>query len=117
MCLMEMKNMKLYEEVKEEIEKYVEFKITGKNCYYELNAVIEINSVDDDEPDIEYYDGQGFLTNQRCVSMDDSSEAQYVEADVCGSYSEILQALWDFQDDENKVVEFEKFHLIINGDD
>ena len=117
MCLMEMKNMKLYEEVKEEIEKYVEFKITGKNCYYEINAVIEINSVDDDEPDIEYYDGQGFLTNQRYVLMDDSSEAQYVEANVCGSYSEILQTLWDLQDDENKVVEFEKFHLIINGDD
>lgn len=108
--------MKLYEEVKEEIEKLVEFKIVGKNCYYEIEGVIDINSVDDDEPDIEYYDGQGFLTNQRCVSMDDSSEAQNLEGDVYGSYSEILQYLWDFQD-ENKEVEFEKFHLIINGDD
>ena len=109
--------MKLYEEVKEEIEKWVEFKIVGKTCYYEIKGVIEINSVDDDEPDIEYYDSQGFLKNQRCVSMDDSPEAHNIDADVCGNYSEILQALWDLQDDENKVVEFEKFHLIINGDD
>lgn len=109
--------MKLYEEVKEEIEKLVEFKIVGKNCNYEIEGVIDINTVDDDEPDIEYYDNQGFLTNQRKRYLDDSSEAQKVEANVCGSYSEILQALWDLQDDENKVVEFEKFHLIINGDD
>ena len=39
MCLMEMKNMKLYEEVKEEIEKWVEFKIVGKTCYYEITIV------------------------------------------------------------------------------
>ena len=104
----------LYEEAKE--EKSVVFKIAGKNCYYEIEGVININSVDDDEPDIKYFDGQGFLTNQRCVSMDDSSETQDVEDNVCESSSEILQALWDFQDDE-KVVEFEKFHLIINVDD
>ena len=108
--------MKLYEEVKEEIEKLVEFNIVGKNCYYEIEGVIDINSVDDDEPDIEYYDNQGFLTNQRKRYLDDSSEAQYVEANVCESSSEILQALWDLQD-KNKVVEFEKFHLIINGED
>lgn len=108
--------MKLYEEVKEEIEKSVIFKITGKNCYYEIEGIININSVDDDEPDINYFNDQGFLTNQRCVSMDDSTEAQNVEDNVCESSSEILQTLWDLQDDENKVVEFEKFHLIINGD-
>lgn len=99
---------------KEETEKWVEFKIVGKNCYYEIEGVIDINSVDDDEPDIEYYDNQGFLHNQRCVSMDDSPETQYVEADVCGNYSEILQYLWDLQDEYRKV-EFEKFHLIINN--
>ena len=108
--------MKLYEEVKEEIEKLVEFKIVGKNCYYEIEGVIDINSVDDDEPDIQYYDSQGFLNNQRCRYMDDSQEAHFTEADVCGNYSEILQALWDLQD-ENRVLEFEKFRLIINGDD
>ena len=101
---------------KEETEKWVEFKIVGKNCYYEIEGVIDINTVDDDEPDIEYYDNQGFLHNQRRVSMEDTSEAQYVEANVCESSFEILQALWDLQD-KNKEVEFEKFHLIINGDD
>ena len=100
--------------MKEEI-KYVEFKITGKNCYYEIEGVIDVNSVDDDEPDIEYYDSQGFLHNQRRVFMDDSAEAQYIEADVCGNSFEILQALWDLQDAENKQVEFEKFYLTING--
>lgn len=100
--------------MKEEI-KWVEFKITGKNCYYEIEGVIDINTVDDDEPDIEYYDSQGFLTNQRIRLMDDSAEAQYIEADVCGNSSEILQALWDLQDAENKRVEFEKFYLTING--
>lgn len=100
--------------MKEEI-KWIEFKITGKNCYYEIEGVIDINTVDDDEPDIEYYDSQGFLTNQRIRLMDDSAEAQYVEADVCRNSSEILQALWDLQDVENKRVEFEKFYLTING--
>ena len=101
---------------KKKLKKWVEFKIVGKNCYYEIEGVIDINSVDDDEPDIEYYDNQGFLHNQRRVSMEDTSEAQYVEANVCENSSEILQALWDLQD-KNKVVEFEKFHLIINGED
>ena len=98
-------------------EKYVEFKITGKTCYYEIEGVININTVDDDEPDIEYYDNQGFLKNQRCVYMDDTAEAQFTEANVCESSSEILQALWDLQDMENKKVEFPKFYLLINGDD
>lgn len=100
--------------MKEEI-KWIEFKITGKNCYYEIEGVIDINTVDDDEPDIEYYDSQGFLTNQRIRLMEDSPEAQYVEANVCENSSEILQALWDLQDAENKRVEFEKFYLTING--
>lgn len=98
---------------KEKTEKWIEFQIVGKNCYYEIEGVIDINTVDDAEPDIEYYDNQGFLTNQRRVSMNDNPETQNIEADVCGNYSEILQYLWDFQD-ENKEVEFEKFHLIIN---
>lgn len=98
-------------------EKLVEFKIIGKTCYYEIEGVININSVDDDEPDIQYYDYQGFLNNQRQLYTDDSPEAQFTEANVCESSSEILQALWDLQDEENKKVEFEKFYLIINGDD
>lgn len=98
-------------------EKLVEFKITGKTCYYEIEGVINVNTVDDDEPDIQYYDYQGFLKNQRCVYMDDSPEAQFTEANVCESSSEILQALWDLQDEENKKVEFPKFYLLINGDD
>lgn len=102
--------------MKEEI-KWIEFKITGKNCYYEIEGVININTVDDDEPDIQYYDYQGFLKNQRCVYMDDSPEAQFTEANVCESSTEILQALWDLQDEENKKVEFEKFYLLINGED
>lgn len=98
-------------------EKLVEFKIIGKTCYYEIEGVINVNTVDDDEPDIQYYDYQGFLKNQRCRYMEDSSEAQYIESDVCGNSSEILQVFWDLQDEENKKVEFEKFYLIINGDD
>lgn len=98
-------------------KKWIEFKIMGKNCYYEIEGVINVNSVDDEEPDIQYYDYQGFLKNQRCVYTDDSPEAQFTEANVCESSSEILQALWDLQDWENKKVEFEKFYLIINGDD
>ena len=97
-------------------KKLVEFRIIGKKCYYEINGVIDIYSVDDDEPDIQYYDYQGFLKNQRCVYMDDSPEAQFTEANVCENSSEILQALWDLQDRENKKVEFEKFYLIINGE-
>ena len=96
-------------------EKLVEFKIVGKTCYYEIEGVININTVDDDEPDIQYYDNQGFLKNQRCRYWDDSPNAQYTEANVCENSSEILQALWDLQDMENKEVEFEKFYLIING--
>lgn len=99
-----------------EIEKWVEFKITGKNCYYEIEGVINVNTVDDDEPDIQYYDYQGFLKNQRCIYIDDSPEAQFTEANVCESSSEILQALWDLQDEENKKVEFEKFYVLINGE-
>lgn len=102
--------------MKEEI-KWVEFKITGKTCYYEISGVINVNTVDDDEPDIQYYDYQGFLKNQRCRYMEDTKEAQDIESDVCGSSSEILQVFWDLQDEENKKVEFEKFYLIINGDD
>ena len=98
-------------------EKLVEFKIIGKTCYYEIEGVINVNTVDDDEPDIQYYDYQGFLKNQRCRYMEDSSEAQYIESDVCGNSSEILQVFWDLQDEENKKVEFKKFYLIINGDD
>lgn len=98
-------------------EKLVEFKIAGKNCYYEIEGVININTVDDDEPDIQYYDYQGFLKNQRQLYTDDSPEAQFTEANVCESSSEILQALWDLQDRENKKVEFEKFYLTINGGD
>ena len=98
-------------------EKWIEFKITGKNCYYEIEGIINVNSVDDDEPDIEYYDIQGFLTNQRCRYMDDTAEANFTEANVCENYSEILQALWDLQDKENIRVEFEKFYLTIYGDD
>ena len=98
-------------------EKWIEFKITGKNCYYEINGVIEINTVDDDEPDIQYYDSQGFLKNQRCRYMEDTKEAQFTEANVCENSSEILQALWDLQDVENKKVEFKKFYLIINRED
>lgn len=98
-------------------EKWVEFKIEGKNCYYEIEGVINVNSVDDDEPDIQYYDNQGFLKNQRCIYMDDSPEAQFTEANICENSSEILQALWDLQDAENKKVEFEKFYLTINRDD
>lgn len=101
--------------MKEEI-KWVEFEIAGKNCYYEINGVIDINSVDD-EPDIEYYDSQGFLHNHRIRLMEDNSEAQHTEANVCENSSEILQALWDLQDYENKQVEFEKFYLTINGGD
>ena len=97
-------------------EKWVEFEIIGKTCYYEIKGVINVNSVDDDEPDIQYYDSQGFLHNHRIRLMEDSSEAQHIESNVCESSSEILQALWDLQD-ENKRVEFEKFYLIINGDD
>ena len=98
-------------------EKLVEFKIIGKTCYYEIKGVINVNTVDDDEPDIQYYEYQGFLKNQRCVYMDDTAEAQFTEANVCESSSEILQVVWDLQDMENKKVEFEKFYLIINGDD
>ena len=97
-------------------EKWVEFKITGKTCYYKINGIINVNTVDDDEPDIEYYDSQGFLHNHRIRLMEDSSEAQFTEANVCENSSEILQALWDLQDKEKRV-EFEKFYLIINGDD
>lgn len=98
-------------------EKLVEFKITGKTCHYEIEGVINVNTVDDDEPDIQYYDYQGFLKNQRQLYTDNSPEAQFTEANVCENYSEILQALWDLQDWENVKVEFEKFYLIINGDD
>ena len=98
-------------------EKLVEFKIIGKTCYYEIEGVINVNTVDDDEPDIQYYDYQGFLKNQRCRYMEDSSEAQHTEANVCENSSEILQVFWDLQDEENKKVEFKKFYLIINGDD
>lgn len=98
-------------------EKLVEFKITGKNCYYEIEGVININTVDNDEPDIEYYDNQGFLHNHRIRLMEDSLESHNTEIDVCGNSSEILQALWDLQDVENRKVEFEKFYLIINEDD
>lgn len=98
-------------------EKLVEFKIIGKTCYYEIEGVININTVDDDEPDIEYYDSQGFLHNHRIRLMEDSLEAHNTEIDVCGNSSEILQALWDLQDEENKKVEFEKFYLLINGGD
>lgn len=98
-------------------EKLVEFKIIGKTCYYEIEGVININTVDDDEPDIQYYDYQGFLKNQRQLYTDNSPEAQFTEANVCESSSEILQALWDLQDWENVKAEFEKFYLIINGDD
>lgn len=98
-------------------EKLVEFKITGKTCYYEINGVIDINTVDDDEPDIQYYDYQGFLKNQRCRYMEDTKEAHLTETEVCGNSSEILQALWDLQDWENVKVEFPKFYLLINGDD
>lgn len=98
-------------------EKLVEFKITGKTCYYKIEGVININTVDDDEPDIDYYDSQGFLHNHRIRLMEDSSEAQHTEASVCENSSEILQALWDLQDVENRKVEFEKFYLIINEDD
>lgn len=98
-------------------EKWIEFKITGKNCYYQIEGIINVNTVDDDEPDIEYYNNQGFLHNQRYVSMDDSPEAHFTEANVCESSSEILQALWDLQNVEIKKVEFEKFYLTIYGDD
>ena len=96
--------------------KWIEFEIIGKTCYYEINGVINVDTVDDDEPDIQYYDYQGFLKNQRCRYMEDTKEAQFTEANVCENSSEILQAWWDLQD-ENKRVEFEKFYLIINGDD
>lgn len=98
-------------------EKLVEFKIIGKTSYYEIEGVININTVDDDEPDIQYYDYQGFLKNQRCRYMEDTKEAHLTEAEVCGNSSEILQALWDLQDMENKKVEFEKFYILINGAD
>ena len=98
-------------------EKWIEFKITGKNCYYQIEGIINVNTVDDDEPDIEYYNNQGFLHNRRCVSMDDSPEAHFTEANVCENSSEILQALWDLQNVEIKKVEFEKFYLTIYGDD
>ena len=98
-------------------EKWIEFEIAGKTCYYKIEGVININTVDDDEPDIQYYDYQGFLKNQRQLCTDDSPEAQFTEANVCESSSEILQALWDLQDRENERVEFEKFYLIINGAD
>ena len=98
-------------------EKWVEFEIIGKTCYYEISGVINVNSVDDDEPDIQYYDYQGFLKNQRCRYMEDTKEAQFTEANVCENSSEILQVFWDLQDEENKKVEFKKFYLIINGDD
>lgn len=97
-------------------EKWIGFEIVGKTCYYEIKGVININTVDDDEPDIQYYDYQGFLKNQRCRYMEDTKEAHFTEADVCENSSEILQALWDLQD-ENKKVEFPKFYLLINGDD
>ena len=98
-------------------EKLVEFKIIGKTCYYEIEGVINVNTVDDDEPDIQYYDYQGFLKNQRCRYMEDTKEAHFTEANVCENSSEILQVFWDLQDEENKKVEFKKFYLIINGDD
>ena len=97
-------------------EKWVEFEIIGKTCYYEIKGVINVNSVDDDEPDIEYYDNQGFLHTHRIRVMGDNSEAQHTEGNVCECASEILQALWDLQDKEKRV-EFEKFYLIINGGD
>ena len=98
-------------------EKWIEFQITGKTCYDEIEGVINTNTVDDDEPDIQYYDYQGFLKNQRCRYMEDTAEANFTEADVCENSSEILQALWDLQDRENERVEFKKFYLIINRDD
>lgn len=98
-------------------EKWIEFKIIGKKCYYEIKGVININTVDDDEPDIQYYDYQGFLKNQRCRYMEDTKEAHFTEANISENYSEILQALWDLQDAENKKVEFPKFYLLINWDD
>ena len=41
--------------------------------------------------------------------MDDSSEAQNVENNVCGSYSEILQTLWDLQDENMELKHLNEF--------
>ena len=116
------------EETDDVEEKIVEFKIISKeNENISLTGCVDINTIDDDEPDFEYANAQGFYTPQRY--WDIQSETSWkldekerlnreyicnkVDADVCGDYSENAQCLWDFRD-ENITIERDSYYLIIN---
>lgn len=110
------------------MEKIVDFKIIAKeNENITLTGCVDINTIDDDEPDFEYANSQEFYTPQRYWNIQaetswklDEEEQMIrenicnkVDADVCGDYSENAQCLWDFQD-ENKTIERGSYYLIIN---
>lgn len=112
-------------------EKIVEFKIIVKeNQNITLTGCVDINTIDDDEPEFEYANSQGFYSPQR--HWDIQAETSWkldekerlnrehicnkIDADVCGDYTENAQCLWDFQD-ENKTIERDSYYLIINDDE
>ena len=116
------------EEAEDVEEKIIEFKIIAKeNENITLSGCVNINTIDDDEPDFKYKNLQGVYTPQRCWDIQSETSSKLdeeermirenicnkVNMDVCNDYTENAQCLWDFQN-ENKTIERDSYYLIIN---
>ncbi len=99
------------------MSKYVEFKlISTKDERIYLNGSIDINTVDDDEPEIEFEQNDGSYSHQiprywKTMGDDLSDEFQIFVHSI--DWSMLNQYLWDFRD-ENTTLNFYGDILIIN---
>ena len=100
------------------MEKYITFEIQFADEIIE--GTVEINSIDDDEPEFEYRFQPWSMNHQPRFPynpFDDNNDKHGLFETMEKSFVEntdmIHQLLWDYQD-ENYEKEFEGFKLIIN---
>lgn len=98
---------------------YVDFEIVStENSQITLKGYVDITTIDDDEPDISYYDHQGFTTTnlpKNPFDFEEEENMQYYQLiQNWAEDSQFLQWIWDCKDDNRRTIDRENYYLIIN---
>ena len=98
---------------------YVDFEIVStENSQITLKGYVDITTIDDDEPDIGYYDHQGFTTTNLPRNPFDFAEKEHMQYHQLiqnwAEDSQFLQWIWDCKDDGRRTIDRKTYYLIIN---
>lgn len=103
----------------DKMTEYVEFEIVStENSQITLKGYVDITTIDDDEPEIGYYDHQGFTTTNLPKNPFDFAEKEHMQyynlIQKWAEDSQFLQWIWDCKDDNRREIDRGNYYLIIN---